>query len=104
MEPKIRGHLKDHIFLGLSVNTSNDRDIKIIQDSNISVKKSQEEGKHSRATGGWKNYSDFELEISPGIGRDYPVTLLHSPAGEGQETMHFPFDELVLENALRIFK
>ncbi len=83
------------------MNKSKDRDIEIIEDSNISVKKSQEEGKHSRATGRWKKYSDFELEISPGIGRDYPVALIHSPAGEVHETMHFPFDDLVLENALK---
>lgn len=83
------------------MDKSNDRDIEIMQDSDNSVKKSQEDKKQSRAINEWKSYSDFELEISPGIGRDYPVSLLHSPAGEGHETMHFPFDDLLLENALK---
>ena len=46
------------------------------------------------------NYLDFELEISPGIGRDYAVTVVHSPAGEARATMRFPFDKLELENTL----
>ena len=46
-------------------------------------------------------YLDFELEISPGSGREYPVAVISSPAGEARETMHFPFDELVLENRLK---
>ena len=46
------------------------------------------------------SYLDFELEIGIGQGREYPVVLLRSPAGEARATMHFPFDELVLENRL----
>jgi outer membrane protein assembly factor BamD (BamD/ComL family) len=46
------------------------------------------------------DYLDFELEIGPGSGREYPVAILDSPAGEARETMHFPFDELALENRL----
>ncbi|MDQ3449252.1 MAG: CHAT domain-containing protein [Chloroflexota bacterium] len=45
-------------------------------------------------------YLDFELEIGEGTGRDYPVEVLHSPAGERRATMRFPFDELELENHL----
>ena len=43
-------------------------------------------------------YLDFELEIGPGLGREYPVAVIRSPAGEARETMCFPFDELALEN------
>ena len=46
-------------------------------------------------------YLDFELQIDPGRGNDYPVALLHSPAGEARETMHFPFEEVELSNCLR---
>lgn len=49
----------------------------------------------------WKEYSDFELEITRGTGRDYSIDLIHSPAGEVHETMHFPFDDLALDNALK---
>ena len=45
-------------------------------------------------------YLDFELEIGVGQGRDYPVEVIHSPAGERRGTMRFPFDELELENNL----
>src|SRR5690242_9028696 len=45
-------------------------------------------------------YLDFELEISSGVGQDYPIALIQSPAGEAHETMHFPFDKLALENQL----
>ena len=47
------------------------------------------------------NYLDFDIEIGPGSGREYPVDVVHSVAGEAQETMHFPFDELALENRLK---
>lgn len=47
------------------------------------------------------NYLDFELEIGIGSGRDYPVVVVRSPAGEARETMRFPFDELMLENRLQ---
>jgi len=46
-------------------------------------------------------YLDFDLAIGPGSGRKYPVSVLHSPAGEARETMRFPFSELVLENRLQ---
>ena len=45
-------------------------------------------------------YLDFDLEIGPGEGRAYPVSVLHSPAGEARTVMQFPFDELALENYL----
>jgi len=47
------------------------------------------------------DYLDFELEIGHGSGREYPVAVIRSPAGEVRETMRFPFDELVLENRLQ---
>ena len=47
------------------------------------------------------NYVDFEVEIGFGKGRDYPVTVVHSPAGEAREMMRFPFDELTLESQLK---
>ncbi|MEJ2737482.1 MAG: hypothetical protein P8189_28650, partial [Anaerolineae bacterium] len=46
---------------------------------------------------GRSNYLDFELEIGQGTGREYPVTLLRSPAGDAHATLHFPFDELALD-------
>ena len=46
------------------------------------------------------SYLDFEIEIGLGSGREYPVTVIRSSAGEAHETMHFPFDELALENQL----
>ncbi len=49
-------------------------------------------------------YDDFEIEIGQGKGRDYPITVLHSEAGEARENMHFPYDELVLENRLLTLK
>jgi len=49
-------------------------------------------------------YDDFEVEISLGRGREYPIAVLHSEAGEAHETMQFPYDELVLENRLLALK
>ena len=46
------------------------------------------------------NYLDFELEIDLGTGREYPVAVVRSPAGEAREIMRFPFDELALQNHL----
>jgi hypothetical protein len=46
-------------------------------------------------------YLDFEVEVGLGSGRDYPVTVLHSPAGEARDLLHFPFDELMLQNHLK---
>lgn len=45
-------------------------------------------------------YLDFELEIGLGQGRDFPVEVMRSPAGERRATMRFPFDQLELENHL----
>lgn len=36
------------------------------------------------------DYLDFELELGVGSGREYPVAVVHSAAGEAHETMHFP--------------
>lgn len=33
------------------------------------------------------NDLDFELKIGPGAGREYPVSIVRSPAGEARETM-----------------
>ncbi len=49
-------------------------------------------------------YDDFEVEIGLGRGREYPIAVLHSEAGEAHETMQFPYDELVLENRLLALK
>jgi len=48
----------------------------------------------------YPSYLDFEVEIGPGAGREYPVAVIRSPAGEAHETMRFPYDELALENRL----
>jgi CHAT domain len=45
-------------------------------------------------------YLDFELEVQTGSGRDYPVAVLNSPAGEARAVMHFPYDQLALESRL----
>jgi formylglycine-generating enzyme required for sulfatase activity len=49
-------------------------------------------------------YVDFELEVGPGAGREYPVAVVRSPAGEARETMRFPYDELALENRLLLLR
>ena len=46
------------------------------------------------------DYLDFDLQILPGTGRDYPVAVLRSPAGEARAIMQFPFDQLALESRL----
>ena len=46
------------------------------------------------------NYLDFEVEIGPGLGGEYPVQILRSPAGEARATMHLPFDAKSLETRL----
>ena len=45
-------------------------------------------------------YLEFDLEVSVGSGRAYPVTA-RSVAGEARATMQFPFDELALESRLK---
>ena len=47
------------------------------------------------------DYLDFELEIGESKGREYPVRIIHSPAGEAREIMRFPFDQIALENRLK---
>jgi len=47
------------------------------------------------------DYIDFELEIGSGSGREYPVAVIRSPAGEARETMRFPFGDLELQNKLQ---
>jgi tetratricopeptide (TPR) repeat protein len=54
----------------------------------------------SAASGRVVSYLDFEVEIAQGRGREYPVAVVKSPAGEAREMMRFPFDELALENRL----
>ncbi|HEU5198190.1 MAG TPA: CHAT domain-containing protein [Ktedonobacterales bacterium] len=44
-------------------------------------------------------YLDFDLEIGPGLGREYPLSA-RSAAGQVHGTLRFPFDALALENAL----
>lgn len=46
-------------------------------------------------------YLNFDVEITTGTGRVYPVRVIESPAGEARETMQFPFGELELENKLQ---
>lgn len=46
-------------------------------------------------------YINFEIEIDPGYGQEYPVRVSHSPAGEAREVMSFPFDKLALESRLK---
>ena len=50
------------------------------------------------------SYLDFELDIGPGRGREYPVAVTNSPAGEAQTTMRFPFDESGLEKRLVVLQ
>lgn len=49
------------------------------------------------------DYLDFELEIGPGSGREYPLAA-RSPGGEARETLRFPFGELELENKLQVLQ
>lgn len=46
-------------------------------------------------------YHDFEVEIGAGQGREYPLAVINSPAGQARETMLFPYDELNLDSRLR---
>ncbi|MCB0253092.1 MAG: SUMF1/EgtB/PvdO family nonheme iron enzyme [Anaerolineae bacterium] len=46
-------------------------------------------------------YHDFELDIGIGHGREYPVAVRRSPAGEARAKMHFPFDEQQLAGRLK---
>ncbi len=44
---------------------------------------------------------DFEIKIGTPDGRNVPVSVLGSPAGEGAVAMTFPYDSLALENRLQ---
>jgi WD40 repeat protein len=47
-------------------------------------------------------YLNFDLDIGMGQGREYPLAVVQSPAGELlSQTLRFPFDELALENRLK---
>ena len=49
----------------------------------------------------------FDLSARNGRGREYPIVVLRSPAGEARGTMHFPFDEvarITSKNAKRVFR
>ena len=47
----------------------------------------------------YMDYLDFDLEITHEAGRDYLVKA-HSPAGEAEGRLRFPYDDLALENHL----
>jgi hypothetical protein len=47
------------------------------------------------------NYLDFEINIAPATGREYIVSVIHSPAGEAHETIVFPYETLELNNRLQ---
>lgn len=64
----------------------------------------KEKWKYSEKHDMWKDYLDFELEIGIGSGREYPLALIRSPAGEAREMMHFPYDEVVLKDLLFAMK
>ncbi|MBI3797520.1 MAG: SEL1-like repeat protein [Deltaproteobacteria bacterium] len=46
-------------------------------------------------------YLDFEVEIGPGSGGQYPVAVRQSPAGRAHATMQLPFDTQALDNRLK---
>jgi hypothetical protein len=46
-------------------------------------------------------YLDFDVEVGSGSGREYPLAVLGSPAGEARGTLSFPFDEIALDNRLK---
>ena len=50
------------------------------------------------------DYLDFELEIGVGVGKEYPITVRRSTAGEARGTLRFPYDDLALENRLQALK
>ncbi len=45
-------------------------------------------------------YEDFELEIGPGDGVIFPLSVVHSPAGNARAQFEFPLGQLELENRL----
>jgi hypothetical protein len=44
---------------------------------------------------------DFEIEIRSGVGREYELSVIRSPAGEARQRMVFPFEELALQVRLQ---
>ena len=48
-----------------------------------------------------KEYLDFEIEIEPGEGGEYPLSVDRSPAGEVRLTLKWPFTELELKSHLK---
>jgi hypothetical protein len=55
---------------------------------------------HDRSVENQWEYDDFELKIRKGDGSNTYVIDIDSRAGEIQEVMHWPFDELELKNKL----
>jgi hypothetical protein len=47
------------------------------------------------------HYLDFDLEIGQGSFPEYPLRVLHSPAGESQGTLRLPFDQAGLDQKLQ---
>ncbi len=80
------------------MNQNMDRDAKIL--GTYEYMKVDESKYPEKKKDKWKEYLDFELEINTGTAREYPVTIIRSPAGEASEIMHFPYEEQVLENHL----
>ena len=49
-------------------------------------------------------YLDFEIEIARGDRVDYPLAVIHSPAGETRATFTLPFSQIELENRILTLK
>jgi len=45
-------------------------------------------------------YTDFDIDIGPGDGFRYPITVLRSPAGEARASVIFPYSRPQLEQVL----
>ncbi len=72
-----------------------------IEDSNIDTKQLHDEEKPSKKIEKWRDYLDFELEIGLKSEGKYPIKVIHSPAGEVDEIMEFPYSDLALENRIQ---
>ena len=48
-----------------------------------------------------RDYEVFELDIGQVNGPEYPLTVLHSAAGEARATLRLPFGDLALQNRLK---
>ena len=53
---------------------------------------------------GIMEYLDFEIEIAHGDRVDYPLAVIHSPAGENRTTSTLPFSQIELENRILTLK